>query len=46
MAHLGEIVDEEAHGDALRAIHSSRMGTERARLRKSLLGREEGKQSP
>jgi hypothetical protein len=43
MTHVGDIVDEETRGDALREIHASHMGSERARLRESLLRREEGK---
>jgi RNA polymerase sigma factor (sigma-70 family) len=45
-AQLGDILNEETRGETLLAIHASRMGTERARLRESLLRREEGKQSP
>jgi hypothetical protein len=46
LAQVGSIADEERRSDAILAIHASRMGAERARLRKSLLGPEEGKQSP
>jgi hypothetical protein len=46
LAQVGAIASEERRSDALVVIQASRMGAERARLRKSLLGREEGKQSP
>jgi len=43
LAQVGTIADEEKRTLALESIHESRRGAERAKLRKSLLRREEGK---